>query len=153
MKLLSPGFARVLRVAAAIAALNGAVAAKAQLSEWTSQFGTARPDQAVAVASDSSGAYVVGAAGGVLPGSTSSGGSTAFLRRFAADGQVVWTRQFEGSATGVALDSSAVYVSAMNSPGLSVRRYDLDGNLIWDRRMWLGVVLVDDCKVSLSRAG
>ena len=47
---------------------------------WTRQFGTARADDALGVAVDSSGVYVVGRTEGTFPGQTNAGGFDVFVR-------------------------------------------------------------------------
>src|SRR5262249_33224576 len=82
---------------------------------WTSQFGSSGRDGAYGVAAGASGGYVVGDTGGTLPGQASAGGFDAFVRKYDAAGNDLWTRQFgtDGSdgASGVAVDGSGVYVA------------------------------------------
>ena len=76
---------------------------------------------------------------------------SAFVRKLDFAGNVLWTRQFgtalEDRATGVGLspDGTALFVGGMTAGALPgqvnfggfdgfVRRYDLDGNLIWTRQ-------------------
>jgi hypothetical protein len=62
---------------------------------WTRQFGTASFDQAAAASVDGAGnVYVVGDTEGAFPGQTLTGGADAFVRKFDAAGNHVWTRQF-----------------------------------------------------------
>jgi hypothetical protein len=101
---------------------------------WASQFGAAAADQANAVAADSSGAYVAGWTDGALPGQTSAGSTDAFVAKYDADGNLLWTRQFgdpalDEEAFGVSADGSGVYVTGNTTPIL--RKYDPDGNLLW----------------------
>ncbi len=113
---------------------------------WTRQFGTSRPDYARAVAVDGSGnVYVAGYTGGTLPGSTSAGSDDAFVRKYAADGTALWTRQFGISgydhAQAVAVDGSGnAYVAGFtNDVGSTstwwndafVHKLDPDGNSLW----------------------
>lgn len=118
---------------------------------WTHQLGTPGWDNAASAVSDTTGAiYVVGSADGALPGMTSLGGTDAFIRKYDADGVVLWTRQF-GTTGGdyaekLAVDSAGnVYVVGSTSgsfPGFSivgqsaafVRKYDAAGNVIWTRQ-------------------
>jgi autotransporter-associated beta strand protein len=116
---------------------------------WTRQFGTGGVDRAVGVAVDASGVYVAGFTEGTLPGQASAGGFDAFVRRYDAAGNELWTRQFGSSgvdaAVGVAVDASGVYVVGRTDgtlPGQTsaggddafVRRYDADGNERWTRQ-------------------
>lgn len=122
---------------------------------WTRQFGTPAVDAALAVSADTSGIYIVGVTEGTLPGQASSGGFDAFIRKYDADGNEVWTRQFGTAvfdqAVGVTGDSSAVYVTGLTNAGLSgqtyfgstdafVRKYDADGNELWTQQFGTAVV-------------
>src|SRR5207253_403756 len=66
---------------------------------WTHQFGTSGSDQITGLAADASGVYLSGFTGGTLPGQTSAGGQDAFIRRYDAAGNVLWTSQFGTAAT------------------------------------------------------
>ena len=113
---------------------------------WIDQFGTSGADVANGVASDGSAVYVVGATGGSLPGNANAGGTDAFIRKYNANGAVLWTRQFGTPATDVASavagDGSSVYVAGSTSgtlPGQTpsggedafLRMYDASGTEIW----------------------
>src|SRR5262245_4482055 len=85
---------------------------------WTRQFGTTAQEQALGVATDGTGIYVVGFTQGPLgPGSPANPGEDAFIRRYDANGNVVWTQQFGSStndsdrAVGVATDATGIYVA------------------------------------------
>jgi hypothetical protein len=86
---------------------------------WTRQFGTSGFDEARAISVDASGAYVAGITDGTLPGQTSAGSSDAFVHKYDAAGNELWTRQFGTSdddlATAVAVDASGVYVAGFTS--------------------------------------
>ena len=116
---------------------------------WSRQFGTADEDVARGVATDASGhVYVVGYTAGALDGS-SAGGWDGFVRAYAVDGSLRWTRQFGSSewdeARGVATDANGhVYVvgdtqgaldgsSAGGTDGF-LRAYDAGGDLRWARQ-------------------
>src|SRR2546428_80762 len=121
---------------------------------WPRQFGTSGEDEAIAIAVDASGAYVVGRTNGALPGQTNGGtdGSfpyDAFVIKYDTSGNVLWTRQFGTShfdqANGIALDASGVYVSGLTwdaLPGQTsagsgdafLRKYDASGNVLWTRQ-------------------
>jgi hypothetical protein len=78
---------------------------------WTRQFGTVERDLPKGITLDDAGnVYVVGQTFGSLPGQTSAGGWDAFLRKYTADGNEVWTRQFGGggaeSAASVTVDAA-----------------------------------------------
>src|SRR3989454_145571 len=115
---------------------------------WTRQFGTSQVDYAYGVAVDASGVYVGGWTAGTFPGETNAGSYDALLRKYDADGAVLWTHQFGTSSyeycCGVAVDASGVYVggatgdafpgqtNAGNSDAL-LRKYDPDGSVLWTR--------------------
>ena len=120
---------------------------------WTRQFGTISSDDAFGVAIDGAGSlYVVGSTGGFFPGQTASGVSDAFVRKYGARGQEVWTRQFgtDGlaveEATGVSVDAAGnVYVAGWTDgtlPGQTnlgetdafLRKYDSSGKEVWTRQ-------------------
>jgi uncharacterized protein (UPF0548 family) len=113
---------------------------------WTRQFGTSSIDLADGVSVDATGVYVAGRTYGILPGQTSAGSSDAFVRKYDADGNQVWTDQFgtlSGDyAFGVSVDATGVYVAGSTLgtlPGQTsaggydafVRKYDADGNQVW----------------------
>jgi len=116
---------------------------------WTRQFGGGSFEQAHAISVDASGVYVAGGTEGALPGQTSSGGHDAWVRKYDASGNEVWTRQF-GSASvdlagGISLDASGVYVTGGTYgalPGQTytgdqdafVRKYDAAGTEMWTRQ-------------------
>ncbi len=84
---------------------------------WTRQFGTVRGEMASGVIADASGEIVVvGQTNGAFPGETNLGGWDAFVRRYGADGSVLWTRQFGSSADddalAVTMDGSANVIVA-----------------------------------------
>ena len=117
---------------------------------WTRQFGTSGLDEGAGVFADSSGVYVVGPVeGGTLPGQTSSGGVDAFIRKYDANGNELWTRQFGTSggegANVVFADGSSVYVVGWANgalPGQTssggddafIRKYDASGTELWTRQ-------------------
>ena len=70
---------------------------------WTRQFGSAGDDFGLAIAVDpSDNITVAGSADDALPGQTSPGGTTAFLRHLDSAGATLWTDQF---GTGLADDA------------------------------------------------
>jgi hypothetical protein len=92
------------------------------VKQWTRIFGTTSGDQAYAVAVDSYGnAYVAGQTGGAFPGKTSIGGTDAFVRKYASNGDAKWTCQW-GIASknvyprGIAADAYGnTYVAGSNT--------------------------------------
>jgi hypothetical protein len=116
---------------------------------WTRQFGSSSADAAVRISVDASGIYVAGSTNGTLPGQTSAGFVDAFVRKYDANGNELWTRQFGSSSSdqplGISVDASGIYVagwtdgalpgqtSAGNSDAF-VRKYDANGNEGWTRQ-------------------
>jgi len=116
---------------------------------WTRQFGTSSTDYASGISVDASSVYVAGYTGGTLPGQTSSGSYDAFVRKYDASGNVLWTRQFgttsDDVAYGISVDASGVYVAGYTNgtlPGQTssggydafVRKYDASGTESWTRQ-------------------
>jgi len=119
---------------------------------WTRQFGTSGHDVAERVAADSRGnVYVAGWTTDVLPGQANAGGySDAFLRKFAASGRALWTRQFGtediDKVSGVAVDGHGdVYVFGSTSGALDgqlwageedvfLRKFAPSGEVLWTRQ-------------------
>jgi len=117
--------------------------------QWVRQCGTAALDQAWSVAADASGVYVAGSTRGAFPGQAGKGGLDAFVRKYDAAGNELWTRQFGTSTTdqavGIAVDSGGVYVAGSTGgvlPGQAgsggqdvfVRKYDPAGAELWTRQ-------------------
>ncbi len=115
---------------------------------WTREFGSPYSDLAKAVAADASGIYVAGLTYGTLPGQGSSGIVDAFVRKYTADGNEAWTRQFgtpQGDeAWAVSVSPTGVYVAGPTRgifPGQThagsddafVRKYSVDGAELWTR--------------------
>ena len=113
---------------------------------WTRQFGTAAGDSAFAVWAIGADVYVGGRTTGVFPGQISAGGFDAFLRKYDANGNEQWTRQFgtpgADELVGIFVDAAGVYVSGDVGGGLPgqifsgvadafVRAYDPNGNALW----------------------
>jgi len=124
---------------------------------WTRQFGPRYPAVDAARAVDADGnVYVVGTVGGFLPDQQSSswGGfangsdSDAFVRKYDAAGNELWTRQFSAGvlafngAFALAVDATGVYVAGAveeHVPGVAnpagqeafVRKFDASGNELW----------------------
>jgi len=137
-------FCGCLGVLLTAAALPGL--ARAQAVEWIRQFGSAGSDTTRGVAVDATGVYVVGETSGTLSGQTNAGGTDAFVRKYSASGNQLWTRQFGSAdgdfATGVAVDAAGVFVVGYSTapPLLStneafLRKYDVSGNLLWTRQV------------------
>src|SRR5262249_56504179 len=104
---------------------------------------TADGDTAFGVAVDASGVYVAGETEGTLPGQASAGDVDAFVRKYDAAGNELWTRQFGtgrgDEAPGVAVGGSGVYAAghpfrtllghaSAGDVDAFVRKYDFAGN-------------------------
>jgi len=95
--------------------------------QWTNQLGSAVFDDAIGVATDSSGnVYVVGGTKGNLNGISNSGRTDAFVIKFNSSGTKQWTKKLgtwqNDLANGVATDSSGnFYVTGFTYQ-------DMDGN-------------------------
>ena len=75
---------------------------------WSRQFGTSGVDDAEAIIFDPTGAmFVAGRTGGPLRGSSSSGGSDAFLAATGPSGNILWVHQFGGPAEDYAMALAA----------------------------------------------
>lgn len=117
---------------------------------WTRQFGTPVQDYAVGVAIDRAGnVFVVGSTNGVLEGSPTLSSSDAFVTKYGAAGDHLWTRQFGSGgldgAEAVAVDAAGnAFVvgqaggefggpASGNEQDAFVRKYDPDGDILWTR--------------------
>lgn len=118
---------------------------------WTRQFGTSLGARARAVSVGSDGSIVVvGATFGAFPGYTNMGEEDAFVRKYASDGTLLWTRQFGSldfeSVSGVSVGAGGELAVAGTTyaalPGQThlggadafVRTYDSDGLHLWTRQ-------------------
>jgi hypothetical protein len=115
--------------------------------QWTRTFGTeAAPDGAFAISGDDSSVYVAGFVSGALPGQSPLGQLDVFLRKYDANGAIVWTRQFgtagSDSALAVAVEDGFVYVGGFTTgtfPGQTsfggtdafVAKFSSQGSQIW----------------------
>lgn len=100
------------------------------------------------LALDETGIYAVGLTERALAGEEHRGGLDVFVGKFDRQGDMVWIDQFGTTgmdrASGVALDSSGVYVIGVTNGTLDnvaaggldvvVRKYSLDGNVLWVRQ-------------------
>jgi hypothetical protein len=131
---------------------SGAVISTPEL-QWLRQFGgepsvigpAVSSDTARAVAADGS-VYVVGSTTGALPGQIGDRRPDAYVRKYDAAGNEVWTRQLQlaeiEEGTDVAVDASGVYVAGVSTfasarfgsePRGFVSRFNADGDEIWTR--------------------
>jgi len=110
-------------------------------AKWIKQFGTRGLDVAMDVAiSRRNEIYLAGSTTRKLPHMKDRGGSDAYLRRYSANGKVIWTKQFSGSlddlATNVAIDSDRrVYVAGISGARGFVRKYTPNGYNLWSHRV------------------
>ena len=114
---------------------------------WTRQFGTAEEDIINGIMVHSSGVYITGETGGTFPGGPTGSGVDIFVAKLAPDtGNTVWVQQYgvRGSFSGLGgidADSTGVYVAGFHSsgdsnvPGGRLRRYDFNGNVVWERQI------------------
>jgi hypothetical protein len=117
---------------------------------WTRQFGSGGGEVVSGVTVDDTGAVTVaGATRAALPGQTNAGEHDAFVRRFDADGNELWTSQFgsheDDYAVGVTSGPGGDVVVTGTTTGFEtgtgagshdvfVRRYDSAGGLRWKRQ-------------------
>ena len=115
--------------------------------DWSEQFGTQRYDLAYAAAPDGEGgSYVTGFTNFALEGQHYHHRYDAFLRRYDAAGNEVWTRQFGTNgvdqALAVSVVASDVYVAGSTTGRFPkqelkggvdafVARFDDEGNRVW----------------------
>jgi hypothetical protein len=116
--------------------------------QWARQFGTKFADRASSVASYGTSLYVAGGTYGSLSGQPFAGSSDAFLQKYDASGNLIWTREFgtvgDNAANGVVAGSTGVYVVGLTDAALPgqiaagswdgfIRKYDENGNVQWTR--------------------
>jgi beta-propeller repeat-containing protein len=124
---------------------------------WTRQFGSASLDDVCGIAVDESGVYVAGTTLSVLPGQASVGSADMFVRKYDADGNELWTRQFGTAeydqARGLSVHGAGVYVAgwtlgtvagqrALGLQDALIVRFSTAGEPIWTRQF--GSSNVDD---------
>ena len=118
--------------------------------DWVRQFGTTRYDRADAAAPDGEGGtYVAGLTNLDLPGQDYHRHYDAFLRRYDADGNELWTRQLGTNGTdralAIAVSGDDVYVAGSTDGRFPeqrpsgdldawVARFDADGSRVWLRQ-------------------
>jgi hypothetical protein len=114
---------------------------------WTTQLATAGRDFTIAIAAHATGVYVLGSTTGTFPGQSPGQGRNLFLARLdPVSGAVVWVRQFGDRGApitdfgGLAVDDSGLYAGGHLFPAdvgvvRALRRFDVDGNVIWARDM------------------
>jgi hypothetical protein len=126
---------------------------------WTRQFGTPETDEGYGASADGNTVYVAGYTWGALPGQTKAsapGEDEAFVRKYDARGNELWTRQFGGSegagATHVVADALGCYLAGVVNgtlPGQTgvggitevfVRHYDPGGKDLRTRQFGIADV-------------
>lgn len=154
------GFNRVRRISgsfmfvALLLSTYVAGMAAAQTVEWTRQFGSTGGEIARGIGVDAAGnVYVAGDTNGTFPGQTSAGGVDGWVRKYDANGTVLWTRQFGTSGNdlvgafsgGIAVAPDGIYIGgftngafpgAINAGGFDafLRKYGADGTVLWTRQ-------------------
>ncbi len=113
---------------------------------WTHEFGTPYTERVYGVSAGSSGIYIVGSTMGLLGIQTLPAFDfDAFVRKYDANGNYLWTQQFgtidREEAYGAIADDTGVDVVGWARSGLNiktlgaadafVRRYDSIGNPLW----------------------
>ena len=117
---------------------------------WTRQFGTSEDDGAYAVSADGLGnVYISGRTEGNLGGGSDADGD-AFVSKYDASGNFLWTRQLGSDefeiSNGVSADGLGnVYISGYTRGDLDgtnaggddafVSKYDADGTFLWTRQL------------------
>jgi len=117
---------------------------------WSRQLGTSSEDRSLSVAVDGSGSlYMSGYTKGSLSG-TNVGGYDAFLTKYDASGNFLWSRQIgtadDDRSYSVAVDASGnAYISGYTYGSLAganaggddafLVKYDASGNLAWSRQI------------------
>lgn len=109
---------------------------------WSLEFGTAGADYVGGIDVDDTGVYVAGHTAGAFPGYSNAGNHDAFLRKYDADGNEVWTRQF-GTAdperdVSVAAGAGGVYVTwwsgaTYGTMSVFLRKFNGNGDEVWTR--------------------
>jgi hypothetical protein len=118
--------------------------------QWTRQFGTARDEISGGISADGLGNIYVSGITNASLGGPNAGAYDAFVRKYDAGGNVLWTRQLgtssnEGSEGVSADDLGNVYVSGDTRGSLGgpiaggsdvfVSKYNAAGTLLWTRQL------------------
>jgi hypothetical protein len=107
---------------------------------WTQQFGLGQDNQALGIAANTSGEYVVGTTSAALPGQTLTGNQDAYIRKYDPNGALLWTHEFgtpgsQAVAYSVAVNSSGVFVVGQNGFYGFVSMYSADGTEVWTQQL------------------
>lgn len=114
---------------------------------WTRQFGTSDVDEARTAIVDSEGnLYVAGLTYGTFDAQTNAGAADVFVRKYAADGSALWTRELGTSdrelvgSLSIGQDGVLFVVAATAVRGTDalVRAFAPDGTELWTRRFETG---------------
>ena len=134
---------------------------------WTRQLGSSASDYCRDVSVDNSGnVFIGGYTSGSLEGQPFSGGGDAFVSKYGASGNHLWTRQ-QGPAygRGVATDSDGnVFITGETSGSLDgqpyaggedvfVTKYSASGNRLWTRLVGTTTVEYSEGGVATDAAG
>jgi len=132
---------------------------------WVRQFGTPRDDRGWAVAVDATGVYIAGRVEDPLPGQTYIGDDDAYIRKYDADGNELWTVQFGTTSFdrvfAMVADSFGIHVAGVTEgtlPGQTnlgandsfLCTYDTLGNEVWTRQFGTKAVDVGNAVTSDS---
>jgi hypothetical protein len=115
---------------------------------WTRQFGTASNDEGWGISADKLGNVFIGGATKGSLGGPNAGGWDAFVGKYDAAGDLVWTRQFGTSSDDriwrISADSKGnIYVAGATTGSLAgpapdpgywdafVSKFEADGNQLW----------------------
>lgn len=117
--------------------------------EWVTQFGTSGSDAAWKIGVTRRTIFVSGHTSGVFAGETTAGDWDGFVAALGTDGDFRWARQFgtpgcdqmfglavdrEGAVVGGQIGGVTAPVGGLCqvNPDASARKYDADGNLLWE---------------------
>jgi hypothetical protein len=102
----------------------------------------------------SDGVYVAGGVSGALPGKPHAGYSDAYVRKYDARGNELWTRQFGTSgndqANAITAHSSGVYAVGNMGSKAFVSKIDSHGRLLWERQF--GATASDSATATVNAA-
>jgi hypothetical protein len=115
---------------------------------WIRQFGSGGDDQATSIAVEGDRVFVGGWTGGSLERGVRRGGTDGFVARFAANGTMLWVRQFGGhgddAVGGLATDGRRAFAAGWTSGGLHgptkggadgfMQAFGVTGRAVWTRQ-------------------
>ena len=113
--------------------------------DWVRQFGTSGQDESLGVTiGGSGGIYITGLTYGDLDGNSNAGEGDAFLTKYDAEGNRVWTKLLgtdeHDKSRGVAADGlGGIYITGLaeqaEQSGAFLTKYDTAGNKVWTNNM------------------